>query len=149
MEGGCCKATDVGREEERGREEGRESEGGRAACGVGYEPMQEIGILLPNNQRQHRTLHIQKNVLPYPLCQKDIQKDVLPFALCPTHCASLYNTYTRLGPLSSEHICEREFFIDNLLVRIHYIIVRIKWTGLAPWEHIKDSQGQIPALAFC
>jgi hypothetical protein len=26
-----------------------------------------IGILLPNNQRQHRTLHIQKDVLPYAL----------------------------------------------------------------------------------
>ena len=25
----------------------------------------EIGILLPNNQRQHRTLHIQKDVLTY------------------------------------------------------------------------------------
>ena len=30
---------------------------------------------------------------------------------------------------------EREFFIDNLLVRIHFIIVMIRWTGLAPWEH--------------
>ena len=29
---------------------------------------------------------------------------------------------------------EREFFIDNLLVRIHFIIVMIGWTGLAPWE---------------
>ena len=29
---------------------------------------------------------------------------------------------------------DREFFIDNLLVRIHYIIVMIRWTGLAPWE---------------
>jgi len=29
---------------------------------------------------------------------------------------------------------EREFFIDNLLVRIHYVIVMIRWTGLAPWE---------------
>ena len=29
---------------------------------------------------------------------------------------------------------ERDFFIDNLLVRIHFIIVMIKWTGLAPWE---------------
>ena len=29
---------------------------------------------------------------------------------------------------------EREFFIDNLLVRIHCIIVMIRWTGLAPWE---------------
>jgi len=28
----------------------------------------------------------------------------------------------------------REFFIDNLLVRIHFIIEMIWWTGLAPWE---------------
>ena len=27
---------------------------------------------------------------------------------------------------------EREFFIDNLLVRIHFIIEMIWWTGLAP-----------------
>ena len=35
------------------------------------------------------------------------------------------------APLKPE---EREFFIDNLLVRIHFIIVMIRWTGLAPWE---------------
>jgi len=29
---------------------------------------------------------------------------------------------------------EREFFINNLLVRIHIIVVMIRWTGLAPWE---------------
>jgi len=29
---------------------------------------------------------------------------------------------------------EREFFIDNLRVRIHFIFVMIRWTGLAPWE---------------
>ena len=29
---------------------------------------------------------------------------------------------------------EREFFIDSLLVRIYFIIVMIRWTGLAPWE---------------
>ena len=29
---------------------------------------------------------------------------------------------------------QREFFIDNLLVRIHFIIVMIRWTGLAPWK---------------
>ena len=29
---------------------------------------------------------------------------------------------------------EREFLTDNLLVRIHFIIVMIRWTGLAPWE---------------
>ena len=27
----------------------------------------EIGNLLPTNQRQHRTLHIQKDVMPYAL----------------------------------------------------------------------------------
>ena len=30
-------------------------------------------------------------------------------------------------------VCEREFFIDNLLVQIHHIIVMIKRSGLAPW----------------
>jgi len=30
-------------------------------------------------------------------------------------------------------VAEREFFIDNLLVRMHLIIVMIRWTGLAPW----------------
>ena len=29
---------------------------------------------------------------------------------------------------------EREFFIDNLMVRIHSIIVMMRWTGLAPKE---------------
>jgi len=29
---------------------------------------------------------------------------------------------------------EKEFFIDNLLVRIQFIVVMIRWTGLAPWE---------------
>ena len=28
---------------------------------------------------------------------------------------------------------QRELFIDNLLVRIHFINVMIRWTGLAPW----------------
>jgi len=32
------------------------------------------------------------------------------------------------------HRREREFFIVNLLVRIHCIIVMIRWTGLAPWS---------------
>jgi len=29
---------------------------------------------------------------------------------------------------------EREFFIGNLLVRIHFIIAMMRWTGLEPWE---------------
>ena len=28
---------------------------------------------------------------------------------------------------------EREFVIDNLLVRNHFIIVMMRWTSLAPW----------------
>ena len=28
---------------------------------------------------------------------------------------------------------EREFFVDNLQVRIHFIMVMIRCTGLAPW----------------
>jgi len=32
------------------------------------------------------------------------------------------------------YVGEREFFIDNLLVRIYFIIEMIFWTGLAPWE---------------
>ena len=37
---------------------------------------------------------------------------------------------------------EREFFIDNLLVRIHFIIVMIWWTGLAPWKFEYPCPGQ-------
>jgi len=33
-----------------------------------------------------------------------------------------------------ERHSEGEFFINNLLVRIHFIIVMIRRTGLAPWE---------------
>ena len=41
------------------------------------------------------------------------------------------------APKHRDHeVCsrEREFFIDNLLARIHFIIEVIWWTGLAPWE---------------
>ena len=29
---------------------------------------------------------------------------------------------------------EREFCFDNLLARIHVIVVMMRWPGLAPWE---------------
>ena len=38
----------------------------------------------------------------------------------------------RGGGQGERVIYERD--IDNLLVRIHFIIVMIRWTGLAPWE---------------
>jgi len=43
----------------------------------------------------------------------------------------------RAGP---QNRLEREFFIDNLLVRIHFIIVMIRWTSLAPWERLPAHQ---------
>ena len=44
--------------------------------------------------------------------------------------------WTRCGPRSREPSPseERAFFSDDLLVRIHFIIKMIWWTGLAPWE---------------
>ena len=38
---------------------------------------------------------------------------------------------------------EREFFIDNLLVRIHVIIEMIRWTGLAPWKFESPFSGSL------
>ena len=39
---------------------------------------------------------------------------------------------------------ERErVLIDNLLVRIHFIIVVIRWTGLAPWEFESPFPGSL------
>ena len=47
----------------------------------------------------------------------------------PGRGGAVFNVLGRLRGL-----LERDFFIDNLLVRIHFIIVMIRWTGLAPWE---------------
>ena len=38
---------------------------------------------------------------------------------------------------------EGEFFIDYLRVRIHLLIVMIKWTGLAPWEFEQPFPGSL------
>ena len=55
---------------------------------------------------------------------------------------------------TNEGVClppsrEIEFFIDNLLVRIHFVIEMIWWTGLAPRESDFPSHqrgGLLPAL---
>ena len=44
----------------------------------------------------------------------------------------LFEDVIASGPGGSEK--DREFFIDNLLIRIHFIIVMMRWTSLAPWE---------------
>ena len=38
---------------------------------------------------------------------------------------------------------EREFITDNLLVRIHFIIVMNKWTSLAPWNFEISCSGSL------
>ena len=60
------------------------------------------------------------------------------------------------GSVFSKSICscanpasiEREFFIDNLLVRIHFIIVMIRWTGLAPWVFEFPFPGSLTQLTL-
>ena len=47
---------------------------------------------------------------------------------------SLFAWKRRTHPQTSCYARERQFFIDNPLVRIHFVIVMIRWTGLAPWE---------------
>jgi len=44
---------------------------------------------------------------------------------------------------------EREFFVDNLLVRIHFIMVMIRWTGLAPWDFEFLFPGRGCCWCFC
>ena len=53
-------------------------------------------------------------------------------------------------PLTSRGLAgrEREFFIDNLLVRIHFIIVMIRWTGLVPWEFEFPFPGSLTSTFF-
>jgi hypothetical protein len=34
----------------------------------------------------------------------------------------------------SSDLEKRDVIIDNLLVRIHFIIVKVRWTGLTPCE---------------
>ena len=40
-------------------------------------------------------------------------------------------------------VIKSDFFVDTLLVRIHFIIVMVRWTGLAPWEFDFPSRGSL------
>ena len=44
------------------------------------------------------------------------------------------------GDAPSWQSTEGDFLIDNLLVQTHFIIVMIRWTGLAPWRFISARQ---------
>jgi hypothetical protein len=48
-----------------------------------------------------------------------------------------------VGAGCSLHSREREVFLDNLLVRIRFIIEMIWWTGLTPWEFEENIQRKI------
>ena len=95
----------------------------------------ETRILLPNNQRQHRTSHASKDVLPLRICANYC-------APCQGHRASVCSLAYAPDGLSlasgswdrdvNTPVPKREFFNDNLLARIRSIIVMIRWTGLAP-----------------
>jgi len=58
-----------------------------------------------------------------------------PLHISPSH-ARFWWVWRHTLDLSHTQLrrSERGFFIDNLLVRIHFIIVMTRWTGLAPWE---------------
>jgi len=62
-------------------------------------------------------------------------------ALCHSH-------FPGAGDPMIQSLREREFFIHNLLVRIHFIIVMIRWTGLAPWEFPGAGDSIIQSLRF-
>ena len=47
------------------------------------------------------------------------------------------------GPL------ERDFLIDNLLARNRFIMVMIRWTGLAPWESEFPFPGSLASTFLC
>ena len=53
----------------------------------------------------------------------------------PTEAQFQKGVARREGPEHPElHSHTREFFFDNPLVRAHFIIVMVWWTGLVPWE---------------
>ena len=58
-----------------------------------------LGNLLPSNQRQHRSLHVEKDVLPYALCQ----------LLCPIHKSVSLKYAPASEPL---HISVQQLFLN-------------------------------------
>ena len=51
---------------------------------------------------------------------------------CRPTVGNTVGSYAQPGSRPEAHL-ERECFIDSLLVRIHFLIVMVSWTGLAPW----------------
>jgi len=75
-----------------------------------------------------------------PTLQRTLYTVAPRATLHPEPCTLHLEPYTRHPPLSAlpgtqalppKHL-KREFFIENLLVRIYFIIEMIRWTGLSP-----------------
>jgi len=95
----------------------------------------------------------------------DLSKAVTWFKLAAKGNAEYYNGPTSLGrcttttcrcrwrrrpgPTASTTASAARSFIDNLLVRIHFIIVMSRWTGLAPWEFEFPSPGSLTSTFLC
>ena len=65
------------------------------------------------------------------LLGREVREPPVPAQNLRTRGREAQNLWSR-GRQAQNPRREREFFIDNLLVRIHFIIVMIWWTGLAP-----------------
>ena len=61
----------------------------------------------------------------------------------PVHVLLNVTSACAIGARSPEGERERDFVINNLLVRIHFIIEMIWWTGIAPWELQFPSPGSL------
>ena len=89
-------------------------------------PLQQI--IRTNPQRETKFLR----VLSIFSVTEFSEPGVLAFGVSTTNTLTLYR--------------EREFCIENLLVRIHLIIVMIRWTGLAPWEFEFPFPGSLTSI---
>ena len=72
----------------------------------------------------------QSKVASIPSIQNDVSLPSPPVQNHMSRPSFLYKFMYRVHPARTE----REFFIENLLVRIHLLIEMSRWTGHAPWE---------------
>ena len=67
----------------------------------------------------------------------------------PTVGPTVGSSRQRIQNGSSPKTAKSDFFMDNLLVRIHFIIAMIRWTGLAPWELEFPFPGSLTSTFLC
>ena len=98
---------------------------------------------LPGNEVDHANslILLVKNM---PCSKLQCQGGLIHF---PFHMKFLFQQArgkrTSWSRLPSRSLPERDFFIDNLLVRIHFIVVMMRWSGLAPLEFVSSFPGSL------